>query len=216
MTEAQTSPLAGTTAWARNLETPLRSFLRTETGQRGAHARGDRGGARVGQRRCLVLPPGLGHDALDPDRRLRDLGEPSLLAEQRPDDVLLLRRRPRGASRVRYGRAARTAPVCTPARRWDRRHGGARADLPRDQRRPAVGARLGGGDVDGYRARSRDARAGRATVPRAAARLHAHGLRRRRRDRAGRDRHRLHTARRISRHCLRPARCWQRCSSQPG
>jgi Na+/H+ antiporter NhaA len=32
MSEAQTSPLAGTTAWARNLETPLRSFLRTETG----------------------------------------------------------------------------------------------------------------------------------------------------------------------------------------
>jgi Na+/H+ antiporter NhaA len=32
VSETHTTPLAGTTAWARNLETPLRSFLRTETG----------------------------------------------------------------------------------------------------------------------------------------------------------------------------------------
>ena len=32
MSETHTTPLAGSTAWARNLETPLRSFLRTETG----------------------------------------------------------------------------------------------------------------------------------------------------------------------------------------
>ena len=32
MTESSTTPFAGRTAWARNLETPLRSFLRTETG----------------------------------------------------------------------------------------------------------------------------------------------------------------------------------------
>ena len=32
VTEPQASPFAGRTAWARNLETPLRSFLRTETG----------------------------------------------------------------------------------------------------------------------------------------------------------------------------------------
>ena len=32
MTESSPTPFAGRTAWARNLETPLRSFLRTETG----------------------------------------------------------------------------------------------------------------------------------------------------------------------------------------
>ncbi len=32
MTEAEARPFTGRTAWARNLETPLRSFLRTETG----------------------------------------------------------------------------------------------------------------------------------------------------------------------------------------
>ncbi|HEY2935393.1 MAG TPA: Na+/H+ antiporter NhaA, partial [Gaiellaceae bacterium] len=32
MTEPQAAPFSGRTAWARNLETPLRSFLRTETG----------------------------------------------------------------------------------------------------------------------------------------------------------------------------------------
>jgi len=30
-----TGPLSGKTAWARNLETPLREFLRTETGSAG-------------------------------------------------------------------------------------------------------------------------------------------------------------------------------------
>src|ERR1700722_6841737 len=32
MSETHSTPLAGSTAWARSLETPLRSFLRTETG----------------------------------------------------------------------------------------------------------------------------------------------------------------------------------------
>jgi Na+/H+ antiporter NhaA len=32
VTEAQAAPYSGRTAWARNLETPLRTFLRTETG----------------------------------------------------------------------------------------------------------------------------------------------------------------------------------------
>jgi Na+/H+ antiporter NhaA len=32
VTDSSTTPFAGRTAWARNLETPLRSFLRTETG----------------------------------------------------------------------------------------------------------------------------------------------------------------------------------------
>src|SRR5512143_3462862 len=31
-TELRSAPFSGRTAWARNLETPLRSFLRTETG----------------------------------------------------------------------------------------------------------------------------------------------------------------------------------------
>ena len=32
MTESEARPFTGRTAWARNLQTPLRSFLRTETG----------------------------------------------------------------------------------------------------------------------------------------------------------------------------------------
>ena len=32
MTDSSTTPFTGRTAWARNLETPLRTFLRTETG----------------------------------------------------------------------------------------------------------------------------------------------------------------------------------------
>ena len=32
MTDAAAPPLSGRTAWARNLETPLRQFLRTQTG----------------------------------------------------------------------------------------------------------------------------------------------------------------------------------------
>src|SRR5919201_955368 len=32
MAEAQTRPFSGTTAWARSIQTPLRSFLNTETG----------------------------------------------------------------------------------------------------------------------------------------------------------------------------------------
>ena len=31
-TEPQPSPFSGRTAWVRNLQTPLRTFLRTETG----------------------------------------------------------------------------------------------------------------------------------------------------------------------------------------
>ena len=41
---------------------------------------------------------------------------------------------------------------------------GAHRDLPRDQRRPLVDARLGSGDVDRHRVRARNARARRADV----------------------------------------------------
>ncbi len=53
------------------------------------------------------------------------------LGEQRADDVLLLRRRARGAPRVRHRRAARAASRHASARRRDRRDGRAGGDLPR-------------------------------------------------------------------------------------
>ena len=88
--------------------------------------------------------------------RLRHLARPARLGQQRPDDVLLLRRRARGAARVRPRRAAGTSAVRAPGPRGDRRHGGGRRDLPgvqRHGRSSAIG--MGGRDVDRYRVRAR-------------------------------------------------------------
>ena len=62
---------------------------------------------------------------------------PARVGQQRADGVLLLRRRARGAARVRPRRAARAAAVRAAAARRDRRDGGRGRDLPRLQRRPA-------------------------------------------------------------------------------
>ena len=48
-------PTSGRTAWARSLETPLREFLRTETGGAGGPAGGDGRCARLGERRRVVV-----------------------------------------------------------------------------------------------------------------------------------------------------------------
>ena len=50
-----TGPLSGKTAWARNLETPLREFLRTETGSAGVLLPATVAALRLGQRRRVVL-----------------------------------------------------------------------------------------------------------------------------------------------------------------
>ena len=57
----------------------------------------------------------LAHRALDPGRRLGHLAESPRLGQQRADDLLLLRRRSRGAPRVRCRRAA-AAPARSPCR----------------------------------------------------------------------------------------------------
>ncbi len=145
-----------------------------------AARRGGRG-AGLGERRPLLLRQRLGDRALDPARRLGHLAEPARVGEQRPDDVLLLRRRARGAARVRCRRAARAPPPRAAGARGARRHGGADRDLPRLQRRRRRGRRLGGGDVDRHRIRAWGCWrwSGRASRP--PARLHADDHRRRRR-----------------------------------
>ena len=54
-TETQAAPFSGRTAWARNVQTPLREFLRTETGGAAVLLAAARGGARVGERRRVVV-----------------------------------------------------------------------------------------------------------------------------------------------------------------
>ena len=100
------------------------------------------------------------------------------MAEQRPDDVLLLRRRARGAAGVRHRRAARAAlAIALPLAAGI---GGMVVPvaifLALNAGR-SVGARLGRGDVDRHRVRARGAGAGRAALPDPAARLPAHGRR---------------------------------------
>ena len=48
---------SGTTAWARSLQTPLREFLRTETGGAAVLLGGGDGRARLGERRRRVVRP---------------------------------------------------------------------------------------------------------------------------------------------------------------
>ncbi len=143
MSDRATTAFSGRTAWARNLETPLRTFLRTETGSAVVPARGDARGARLGECRRRLLRPGLEHDRLDPGRPPRHRRAAPLLGELRPDDVLLLRRRARGAARVRHGRAARAAPGGAAARGRARRDARPGLDL-RGGRTPATPRRTAG------------------------------------------------------------------------
>ena len=117
MSEARPAPLAGRTAWARNLETPLRSFLRTETGSAAVLLSATVAALVWVNVDASSYERVWRHRHLDPRRRLgRSRRTCAVLAEQRADDVLLLRRRSRGAARVRHGRAARAAPGRAAAR----------------------------------------------------------------------------------------------------
>ena len=166
-------------------------------GQRRRPARGDGRRARLGERRRVAPTSASGRPSSS--IRLGGRGRlpgPARLGQQRPDGVLLLRRRARGAPRVRHGRAARAPPpgAAAAGRRsaaWSCR---SLIYLAFNAGR-VVGARLGRRDVDRHRVRARDARARRAALARPAARVHAHGRRRRRRRRAARDRDRLHARR---------------------
>ena len=113
MAEARaTTAYSGRTAWARNLETPLRDVPAHGDRQRRRPAGRDAWRRWSGPTSTPRRTSALWHTTLvDPARRLRHLPGPARLDQQRPDDVLLLRRRPGGAPRVRHGRAARAAPA---------------------------------------------------------------------------------------------------------
>ena len=193
--ETRYARFSGRTAWARSLETPLRSFLRTETGGAAVLLGGDSPGPRVGERRCVVLRRPLVDRALDPDRGCRRRARPSRLGEQRADDVLLLRPRARSAARVRPRRVPRAATVRAARARGNRRHDLCDRHLPGVQRGTSFGARLGRDDVDRHGLRARDAGARRPALPRPPAGVDADGRRRRRHPRARRDRDRVHGGR---------------------
>ena len=164
---ATVAPLTGRTAWARNLEAPLRDVPAHRDRQRGGAARRGGGRAGLGERRRGVVRERLGHRAVDPARRAPASRRPARVGQHGPDDVLLLRRRARGAARVRHGRAARAAAAGAAAAR--RRSAAWRVPVAiylafnAGARRRA---RLGRGDVDRHRVRARHARAGRAAASR--------------------------------------------------
>ena len=73
MTESEPapSPLSGRTAWARNLETPLRQFLRTETGSAAILLAATIGALVWANVAGRVLRIGLVHPAVDEPRQHR-------------------------------------------------------------------------------------------------------------------------------------------------
>ena len=201
------SAFSGRTAWARNMETPLREFLRTETG-----------GAAVLLAAAVAALVWVNVDASSYDSLwgttlsidlggIGHLARSSPLGEQRADDVVLLRRRARSAPRVRprascaSGGASRCRSLAG--------IGGmavAVAIYLAFNAGQLVRAGLGDRDVDRHRFRARPARARRPALSRPPAGVHAHGRRRRRHRRAGRHRDRLHG----------DARPRAGCSSWPG
>ena len=127
-------------------------------GRRERAARRDGARARVGE---LALAHSyeqlVDHDALDPDRRRRDLRRPAPVGQRGPDDVLLPRRRARGQARARHGRAAPAPAAGDPGPRGARRDGGARSRST-SRSTPAVPARTAGARRCRPTRRSRSAR----------------------------------------------------------
>ena len=160
--------------------------------RRGSPVGGDGRGARVGEHRRELVRLVLEHEAIHRPGQRRGLARPSRVGQQRPDDVLLLRRRARGPTRIRPGRASRTTTL-RPARvRRRGRNGSGDRTLPRLQRRAPICARLGNRHVDRHRICARAARPGRPAFLGASARIHAHGGRRGRPRRPRHHRDRLH------------------------
>ena len=130
---------SGTTAWARSLETPLRLFLRTETGS-----------AAVLLAATLAA---LAWANIAPARLRRGAGAPSCRSGSAATGwtrtcaswvnsglmtFFFLVVGPGGAARVRHGRAARAPPAGAAAGGRGRRHGRAGRDLPGHQRGPRL------------------------------------------------------------------------------
>ena len=121
------APMTGRTAWGRSMQTPLRQFLHTETGGAAVLLGAVLAGLVWANVDASSYERLWETDALDPRRRRRDRPDPPRVGEQRPDDVLLLRRRARGAARARPRRAARAAALDRAGARGDGRHGRARS-----------------------------------------------------------------------------------------
>ena len=96
-------PLSGRTAWARNLQTPLRVFLRTETGSAAVLA-----AMAVAALAWINIDASSYHSVWGTQLPVRVGGlgvslDLAGLGEQRPDDVFLLRVRAGGPPRIRHG-----------------------------------------------------------------------------------------------------------------
>ena len=188
MTSGAAAPFSARTAWARSLATPLREFLRTETGGAAVllaaavaalvWANVDASSYDALWETTLSIRSATAGVALD----LRDWVNSGLmtffffvvgLEARREFDLGELRERRRFALPLRRRRSAgwpcRSRSTCV-------------------QRGQPVGARLGRRDVDRHGVRARHARARRPALPRPPARLPAHGGRRRRPRRPRRDR----------------------------
>ena len=171
------------------------------------------GGAALGQSRRVVVRRGLAHHALGPGSVPHRGPGPAPLGQQRPHDLLLLRRRARGAPRVRHGRAARAPPGwrCRSWRAWPAWRWPCVIYLAFNAGRGTAHG-WGVGDVDRHRLRAGRAGPGRPALPRPAAGLHAHGGGRRRPGRARRDRDRLQQRLARSRRCSSAWRWSRSCS----
>ena len=155
-TDVSAAPFSGRTAWTRNLQTPLRSFLQHGDRQRRRPPRAPSSPRWSGRTSTPRRTSASGRRrSRSGSARTRISHGPARLDQQRPDDLLLLRDRARGPARVRPRRAARAAARGAAAPRRPRRDGRARRDLSGDQRRPRLGPRLGSGDVDRHRVRAR-------------------------------------------------------------
>ena len=164
--------------------------------------------AGVGQRRPRLVRVVLADGPVDPDRRARRDPGPADLGEQRPDDVLLPRRRAGGTARDRPRRPARPAPAGAAVRGRHGRDAPARAHLSRGEHGRRRLPRLGRGDVDRHRARPRRARPARPAGAGPDPDLPAHHVRGRRPGLAGRHRGRLQRAGGTAADPASPRSCW--------
>ena len=177
---AAVDPLSGRTAWARNLQTPLRMFLRTETGSAAVLLAMAVAALAWVNIDASSYDGRVGRAAVGPARRRRGVAGPARVGEQRADDVLLLRLRPGGPPRVRHGRAAGAGAAGAAG-------GGRAGRAGRSRSSSTWPSNAGGPAAHGWgaamstdtRVRARDAGADRAAVPRPGARVPAVGRGRR-------------------------------------
>ena len=210
-TAEETAPYSGRTAWARNLQTPLREFVETEIG--GAAVLLVAAAAAL----LWINVDAHSYDSFWSTMLSIDVGDAGIALDLRQwvnsglmtfffFVVGLEARREFDLGELRERRRF----VAAAARRAGRPRGADR-DLPELQCGPVDGAWLGGRDVDRYGLRPRAARPRRAALPGSAARLHADDRRRRRHRGADRDRgvllrgHRASGVDRRHRDLLRPS-----------